>query len=244
MVNMLSQTVKKMKLKVSKKNDNTAINEFKQMVFERMVHLQIDNAELSKLSGVTNSKISALKYGNSNTLKLGDIVKVAKTLNINLNDLKGDENMRGFELIEGMNGELPIKATIHSAGVDFIACSDITIPSFRFKGKATLVPTGVKAFMQKDEYLQIFARSSIPVNLGLIMSNGVGIVDADYYNNEKNEGHIMIEFNNLTNEHITIEKGTRIAQGIFNKVLPVTHGVRVKNATRNGGFGSTGSKGE
>lgn len=240
---MLSRITKKM-LKISKKKDNTVIDEFKKMVFTSMVHLQINNAELSKLSGVTNSKISALKYGNSNTLKLGDIVKVAKTLNINLNDLKGDENMRGFELIEGMNGELPIKATVHSAGVDFIASSDITIPAFRFKGKATLVPTGVKAFMQNDEYLQIFARSSIPVNLGLIMSNGVGIVDADYYNNEKNEGHIMIEFNNLTNEHITIEKGTRIAQGIFNKVLPVTHGVRVKNATRNGGFGSTGSKGE
>ena len=152
--------------------------------------------------------------------------------------------MRGFELIEGMNGELPIKATIHSAGVDFIASADIRIPAFRFKGEATLVPTGVKAFMQNDEYLQIFARSSIPVNLGLIMSNGVGIVDADYYNNEKNEGHIMIEFNNLTNKHITIEKGTRIAQGIFNKVLPVTHGVRVKNATRNGGFGCTGRNGE
>lgn len=150
--------------------------------------------------------------------------------------------MRGFELIEGMNGELPIKATIHSAGVDFIASADIRIPAFRFKGKATLVPTGVKAFMQHDEYLQIFARSSIPVNLGLIMSNGVGIVDADYYNNPKNEGHIMIEFNNLTNEHITIEKGTRIAQGIFNKVLPVTHGVRLKNDTRNGGFGSTNEK--
>lgn len=226
-------------LKISKKNDNTAIDEFKKMVFTRMVHLQMDNAELSKLSGVTNSRVLALKYGNKNTLKLGDIVKIAKTLNINLNDLKGNENMRGFELIEGMYGELPIKATIHSAGVDFIASSDITIPAFRFKGQATLVPTGVKAFMQKDEYLQIFARSSIPVNLGLIMSNGVGIVDADYYNNPKNEGHIMIEFNNLTNEHITIEKGTRIAQGIFNKVLPVTHGVRLKNDTRNGGFGST-----
>lgn len=226
-------------LKISKKNDNTAIDEFKKMVFTRMVHLQMDNAELSKLSGVTNSKVLALKYGNKNTLKLGDIVKIAKVLRINLNDLKGNENMRGFELIEGMNGELPIKATIHSAGVDFIASSDITIPAFRFKGEATLVPTGVKAFMQKDEYLQIFARSSIPVNLGLIMSNGVGIVDADYYNNPKNEGHIMIEFNNLTNEHIVIEKGTRIAQGIFNKVLPVTHGVRLKNDTRNGGFGST-----
>ena len=226
-------------LKISKKNDNTAIDEFKKMVFTRMVHLQMDNAELSKLSGVTNSRVLALKYGNKNTLKLGDIVKIAKVLRINLNDLKGNENMRGFELIEGMNGELPIKATIHSAGVDFIASSDITIPAFRFKGQATLVPTGVKAFMQIDEYLQIFARSSIPVNLGLIMSNGVGIVDADYYNNPKNEGHIMIEFNNLTNEHIVIEKGTRIAQGIFNKVLPVTHGVRLKNDTRNGGFGST-----
>ena len=241
---MLSQTVKKMKLKVSKKNDNTAINEFKKMVFTRMVHLQMDNAELSKLSGVTNSKVLALKYGNNSTLKLGDIVKIAKTLNINLNDLKGDENMRGFELIEGMNGELPVKATIHSAGVDFIASADIRIPAFRFKGEATLVPTGVKAFMQNDEYLQIFARSSIPVNLGLIMSNGVGIVDSDYYNNPTNEGHIMIEFFNLTNEHITIKKGTRIAQGIFNKILPVTHGVRLKNDIRNGGFGSTGSKGE
>ena len=209
-----------------------------------MVHLQMDNAELSKLSGVTNSRVLALKYGNKNTLKLGDIVKIAKTLNINLNDLKGNENMRGFELIEGMNGELPIKATVHSAGVDFIASADIRIPAFRFKGEATLVPTGVKAFMQNDEYLQIFARSSIPVNLGLIMSNGVGIVDADYYNNPKNEGHIMIEFNNLTNEHITIEKGTRIAQGIFNKVLPVTHGVRLKNDTRNGGFGSTNTQEE
>ena len=230
------------KMKVSKKNDNTAINDFKKMVFTRMTHLQMNNAELSKLSGVTNSKVLALKYGNNSTLKLGDIVKIAKALNINLNDLKGDENMRGFELIEGLNGELPIKATIHSAGVDFIASADIRIPAFRFKGEATLVPTGVKAFMQKDEYLQIFARSSIPVNLGLIMSNGVGIVDSDYYNNPTNEGHIMIEFNNLTNEHITIKKGTRIAQGIFNKILPVTHGVRIKNDTRNGGFGSTNKK--
>ena len=230
------------KMKVSKKNDNTAINEFKKMVFTRMVHFQMDNAELSKLIGVTNSKVLALKYGNNSTLKLGDIVKIAKVLRINLNDLKGDENMRGFELIEGLNGELPIKATIHSAGVDFIASADIRIPAFRFKGEATLVPTGVKAFMQKDEYLQIFARSSIPVNLGLIMSNGVGIVDSDYYNNPTNEGHIMIEFNNLTNEHITIKKGTRIAQGIFNKVLPVTHGVRIKNHTRSGGFGSTNEK--
>lgn len=236
---MLSQMVMRMIWTVSKKKESIAIEDFKKMVFTRMVHLKTSNTDLARLSGVASSRVQALKYGNSSSIKLDEIVKIAKDLDIDLNRLKGDQKMRGFELIEGMNGELPIKATIHSAGVDFIASADIRIPAFRFKGEATLVPTGVKAFMQNDEYLQIFARSSIPVNLGLIMSNGVGIVDADYYNNPKNEGHIMIEFNNLTNEHITIEKGTRIAQGIFNKILPVTHGVRIKNDTRNGGFGST-----
>lgn len=229
---------------VSKINETVKIELFKKAMNTEMFHKRITVGELAKLSGVTSQKLQAFRYTHNNKLTFDEAVKIATALNINLNNFKGDENMRGFELIEGMNGELPIKATIHSAGVDFIASSDITIPAFRFKGEATLVPTGVKAFMQNDEYLQIFARSSIPVNLGLIMSNGVGIVDADYYNNEKNEGHIMIEFNNLTNEHITIKKGTRIAQGIFNKILPVTHGVRVKNDIRNGGFGSTGSKGE
>ena len=229
---------------VSKINETVKIESFKKSMNTEMFHKKITVGELAKLSGVTSQKLQAFRYTHNNKLSFDEVVKIATALNINLNDFKGDENMRGFELIEGMNGELPIKATIHSAGVDFIASADIRIPAFRFKGEATLVPTGVKAFMQNDEYLQIFARSSIPVNLGLIMSNGVGIVDADYYNNPKNEGHIMIEFNNLTNEHIVIEKGTRIAQGIFNKVLPVTHGVRIKNDTRNGGFGSTGSKGE
>lgn len=229
---------------VSKINETVKIELFKKSMNTEMFHKKITVGELAKLSGVTSQKLQAFRYTHNNKLSFDEVVKIATALNINLNNFKGDDNMRGFELIDGMNGELPIKATIHSAGVDFIASADIRIPAFRFKGEATLVPTGVKAFMQNDEYLQIFARSSIPVNLGLIMSNGVGIVDADYYNNEKNEGHIMIEFNNLTNEHITIEKGTRIAQGIFNKVLPVTHGVRIKNDTRNGGFGSTGSKGE
>ena len=156
-----------------------------------------------------------------------------------MNKLKKLFVRRGFELIEGMNGELPVKATIHSAGVDFIASADIRIPSFRSKGEATLVPTGLKAFMPKNECLLIFARSSLPVNHGLIMSNGVGVVDSDYYNNLKNEGHIMLEFNNLTNNHLMIKKGERIGQGIFYKVPKVRYGVQIKDNKRGGGFGST-----
>lgn len=203
--------------------------------------------QFANLIGTSRSNV--WQWENGMMLPTGSrLVKIVEIADITINELlygdirKEEEQMRGFELIEGLDGELPVKATVSSAGVDFIASEDIRIPAFRFKGTATLVPTGVKAFMQEDEYLQIFARSSIPVNMGLLMSNGVGIIDADYYNNPKNEGHIMIEFTNLTNEHITIKKGERIAQGIFNKVLPVTHGVTIKNATRSGGFGSTGEK--
>lgn len=203
--------------------------------------------QFANLIGTSRSNV--WQWENGMMLPTGSrLVKIVEIADITINELlygdirKKEEQMRGFELIEGLDGELPVKATVSSAGVDFIASEDIRIPAFRFKGTATLVPTGVKAFMQEDEYLQIFARSSIPVNMGLLMSNGVGIIDADYYNNPKNEGHIMIEFTNLTNEHITIKKGERIAQGIFNKVLPVTNGVTIKNATRSGGFGSTGEK--
>ena len=56
-----------------------------------------------------------------------------------MNKLKKLFCRRGFELIDDMNGELPIKSTIHSAGVDFIASQEIVIPAFRFKGEATLV---------------------------------------------------------------------------------------------------------
>ena len=156
-----------------------------------------------------------------------------------MNKLKKLFYRRGFELIDDMNGELPIKSTIHSAGVDFIASQEIVIPAFRFKGEATLVPTGLKAFMPKNECLLIFARSSLPVNRGLIMSNGVGVVDSDYYKNSKNEGHILLEFNNLKNKHLTIKKGERIGQGIFYKVPKVSYGVRLKGDKRGGGFGST-----
>lgn len=167
--------------------------------------------------------------------------------NINNNsiELKEDEiistnRIRGFELIDGIDGKLPEKQTKNSACVDFFANCDITVPAFKNQGKATLVPTGVKAYMPSDECLKLYNRSSIPVKLGLIMSNGVRIVDSDYYNNPDNEGHIMFEFNNLTNEHVIIKKGTRIGQDKFEKILPIDN--MVSNNERTGGFGSTGNK--
>lgn len=104
--------------------------------------------------------------------------------------------------------------------------------------KPTLVPTGIKAYMQDDEYLKIYNRSSNPMKTGLVVSNGVGIIDSDYYNNEDNEGHIFVQFINLGREPHIIKKGDKIAQGIFAKVL-VADEDNFDDTERKGGFGST-----
>ena len=103
--------------------------------------------------------------------------------------------------------------------------------------KPTLVPTGIKCQLEPDTYLQLSVRSSLSLKHWLILANGVGVIDADYYNNEDNEGHIYIQLINLSPFEIKINKGELIAQGI---ILPYNTTID-DNATnkRVGGFGST-----
>lgn len=105
--------------------------------------------------------------------------------------------------------------------------------------KPILVPTGLKAYMKDDEYLQIVNRSSNPLKRFLVLPNGIGIIDADYYNNEGNEGHIYVQMLNFGLFDQRVEKGERIAQGIFVPFLKVD-GDEGGNQERSGGFGSSG----
>jgi dUTP pyrophosphatase len=73
------------------------------------------------------------------------------------------------------------------------------------------------------------------------MANQVGIVDADYYNNESNEGHIFVKLENTGDKVFPIKIGDRVAQGIFIKYFTVTDEEDVTEERR-GGFGSTGGK--
>ena len=97
----------------------------------------------------------------------------------------------------------------------------------------------IKAYMEDDEVLKIYNRSSNPSKKHIILANAVGIIDKDYYGNENNDGEIFFAFFNIGNEEITIKKGDAIGQGIFQKYLCVDNEEEILNM-RNGGFGSTG----
>lgn len=145
--------------------------------------------------------------------------------------------VRGFEVVSSYQNKminLPKRQTLHSAGYDIESAVTVVIHPQEVK----LVKTGLKAYMQPDEVLQVYIRSSIPVKKGLMMANNVGIIDSDYYNNEKNEGHIMIPLYNFSKNPVIINKGDKIAQGIFIKYLTTDNDEPVERI-RAGGFGSS-----
>ena len=147
---------------------------------------------------------------------------------------------QGFEIVKGYenkNINIPVRKTSLSAGYDIESAEDIVIPSFNIGTKPTLIKTGLKCYMENDEYLMLVNRSSNPVKRGLVLANSVGIIDADYYNNPDNDGHLMYAFYNYSKEDITIKKGDIIGQAIFMKYLLVDNDS--SNGERKGGFGST-----
>ena len=157
--------------------------------------------------------------------------------------------MRKFAVAKGYEDKgvnLPKRATKNAAGYDFEASEDVLIPSIwkqiaagvpKEKVKPTMVGTGIKAQMGEDEVLMMYNRSGNP-KLGLVLANGVGVVDSDYFENPGNDGHIFFAFFNFSPEDVLVSKGQKIGQGVFQKFLLTdddkTTGIRV------GGFGSTG----
>ena len=106
--------------------------------------------------------------------------------------------------------------------------------------QVAIIPTGLKAYMLPDEYLGVHIRSGLSIKKQLSLINGQGIIDADYYNNPDNEGHIMLAIFNHSEVPVKIEKGMRIAQGIFYKYLTADGDAPGCGEIRQGGMGSTG----
>ena len=150
------------------------------------------------------------------------------------------KKMRGFEIAKGFEDKginLPVRKTKYSAGYDVEAAEDTIIPPFKKGMKPTLIKTGIKSYMQENEYLMLANRSSNPGKKGLILANSVGIIDKDYYGNSDNDGHIMFAFYNIKDEDVEIKKGDCIGQAIFMPFLIADNDEA--EGKRIGGFGST-----
>lgn len=130
--------------------------------------------------------------------------------------------------------EIPVRGTKNSAGYDIKSAGHYVLKP----GETIKIPTGLKVCMEPDEVFLMFIRSSIATKHDVVLTNNVGVIDADYYNNPDNEGHFWIVLRNNGKEVFEINNGDRLCQGIF-----VKYGITDDDATvteREGGFGSTG----
>lgn len=127
---------------------------------------------------------------------------------------------------------IPIRATKGSAGYDFTVAADTFCPQY----KVTYVPTGIKMQIDDGFELRLSIRSSSPKKYGVMLANGIGVIDSDYYNNPDNEGHIMFAIWPFGGD-VTFQKGDRIGQGVIERYYLTDDDVA--EGVRNGGFGST-----
>jgi dUTP pyrophosphatase len=132
------------------------------------------------------------------------------------------------------NAALPNYQTAGAAAFDLAAAEETTIQP----GEVALVPTGLAVEVPPGMFLGIFARSSTPLKRGLLVANGVGVIDSDY---SGPQDEVKVAVLNFRKAAVTIACGERIAQGILLPAPRVTW-IEVDElaAVSRGGFGATG----
>lgn len=128
---------------------------------------------------------------------------------------------------------LPEYQTADAAGFDLAAVEDVTVQP----GRVALIPTGLVIKVPLRMFLGIFARSSTPVKRGLMVANGVGVIDPDYCGATD---EVKIAVMNFTDEPVVVRAGDRIAQGILLESPRVQWVEGEAGETARGGFGSSG----
>jgi dUTP pyrophosphatase len=130
---------------------------------------------------------------------------------------------------------LPEYQTAGAAGFDLAASEDVEVPPHAI----ALIPTGLVIRVPDGHFLGIFARSSTPLKRGLMVANGVGVIDQDYCGATD---EVKIQVLNFTSAAVRVRTGDRIAQGLF---IPVARAEwhestgDLREGSR-GGFGATG----
>jgi dUTP pyrophosphatase len=131
--------------------------------------------------------------------------------------------------------DLPAYGTAGAAGFDLAASADIEVPPHTIR----LVPTGLVIAVPEGHFLAILARSSTPLKRGLMVANGVGVIDADYCGPHD---EIKIQVLNFTGTPVRVARGDRLAQGLV-LAAPRVEWVEAaaSEGVSRGGFGTTGA---
>ncbi|MBQ2773616.1 MAG: dUTP diphosphatase [Clostridia bacterium] len=136
--------------------------------------------------------------------------------------------------------EAPAYATEGSAAVDLRAALPENEPITIAPGSRALIPTGIALAPESHDVVAILAaRSGLAIKKGIRLSNGIGVIDADY------RGEICVGLHNTGTEPFEVNRGDRIAQMMFMPVLCANFIVSEtldETARGAGGFGSTGVK--
>lgn len=111
--------------------------------------------------------------------------------------------------------KLPARSSNKTAGYDIYLLEDLVIKP----NEIVKLPTGIKSYFEDDETLFIIVRSSTGFKYNIRLVNQVGVIDADYYNNKDNEGHMFIKIQNHSEKELKFKAGDTIVQAIFLKYL-------------------------
>ena len=132
---------------------------------------------------------------------------------------------------------LPVYETAGSVGFDLVARETVTIEA----GKIELTPGNVIVEVPAGYMLAVASRSSTPKKKGLTPPHGFGIIDHDYCGPTD---EIKIQVYNFSEAPVTIERGEKIAQGVFVRVdkFEWQEVESIREESR-GGFGSTDTNG-
>jgi dUTP pyrophosphatase len=130
---------------------------------------------------------------------------------------------------------LPSKQTAGAAAFDLTAREEVIIAP----GTVGYVPLNIALETPPGHFLLVAARSSTHKK-GLMMGNGIGIIDPDFSGDNDEVKAICYNF---TGEPVVVEKGFRIAQGTF-VPIPAFEWDEVNELSNKdrGGIGTTGNK--
>lgn len=180
---------------------------------------------MNKINSIDMEELTISKYGSLIYKKIRGFEFISTKQQ--LEDFKDDINI--------IQLKLPKRGTSKSAGYDIFAPYDITLKP----NEEINIPTGLKAYMQDGEVLMAFPRSGLGFKFYCRLANTVGVIDSDYYNNPKNEGHMFVKLRNEGTKEMVIKQGEGMCQMIFMPFLLADEDSFDEGETRQGGFGST-----